>query len=209
MVLRPDEMAAQAEIERNEKLRSNVQSGIKKAVGYGATVAGAGLGARVLPFLSEFISPETALKGISKISPKVGDFLKRGMKSGLDLKEGLSFLKEKFEPSKSTSETSQNPIERLYPSLHQFLNQEIGKGRSPKEALGVAKVQGFKKEVEDVAKKLGGDLFNIIDQIYGVQSAAPSQGAQQPMEAAQPQQPGPGQQALMQILQKLQQTRGG
>ena len=90
-----------------------------------------------------------------------------------------------------------NPIEALAPNLHKFLDSEIKNGRSPIEALNLAKTKGFLKDIELISKKLGTRLFDVINQIYEKSNPTP-----------QPSQ-GPGQKALMDILQKLTQARGG
>lgn len=72
MIMRPDEIANRSEIERDERFRSGVSS----ALGTGMTVAGGVSMARVLPFLSQYVPVDLAMKGISKVSPQLGDFLK-------------------------------------------------------------------------------------------------------------------------------------
>jgi len=54
---------------------------------------------KILPFLDDYIPDDLALKGISKVSPKIGSFLKRGLTKGLPLAGGLQFLRSQFSGS--------------------------------------------------------------------------------------------------------------
>lgn len=209
--MRSDELAAQSEIERDRKFREGLGRGVKTAVGLGTTALGVGITAKIMPFLSEFITPEQAIKGISKVSPKLGEFFKKGRDMGLNVEDGLNFIKERINPekpekSKKSSDLSEHPIERNDLALHQFLINEIGKGRKPQEALAVAKVQGFDKNIQALSKKIGKNLFDIIEQIYG--TGTQSKTALQPNPDQPTQQSGQGQQALMAILEKIRQSRG-
>src|ERR1700679_1957932 len=75
----------------------------KKALTVGATAAGAlsfaPLLARAAPFLSQYIPEDLALKGLSKVSPKLGKFVGDAMNSGYDFKEVKDFLGKQIEES--------------------------------------------------------------------------------------------------------------
>lgn len=170
---------------------------------------------KVLPFLSEFITPDMALKGISKVNPKIGDFLKRGMASGLDLKGGLDFIKENLAPSQSP-EKQKNIIEQYSPELHQFLADHIQKGQTPLAAGALAQTSGkFSKEIKQLEKDHKTNWSQIIESVFGVENPQQTQQMQTsnvPQQTQQPQmqqQGGQGQQALLQAIQRLQQLRGG
>ena len=85
--MRPDERAASSTIEREENSKRNIGRGIKTVASLGLAATGAGLSSRIIPFLSEHIPTDLAIKGISKVSPKVGEFLQKGMSKGLNVKE--------------------------------------------------------------------------------------------------------------------------
>lgn len=233
--LRPDERAALAQIERSKSFDTSVKSGLKKAAGLGtlALGAGTGLASKILPFLSEFIPPDLAIKGINKLSPKVGSFLKKGMSQGLDIKEGFNFLKENFSQKKAPEQ--RNILQQYSPELHEFITGEIQKGHSPLEAGALAEIQDkFKKSIKKMSEDHKAPFSSILESIFGSGENAPKQEALQrfkqhqkkpgmmeeerqrfqqeygPMLAqGQQQQPGQGQQALQAILQKINQRLGG
>ena len=66
----------------------------------GATGVGFGVGQKLLgkiaPFLSEYIPAVTAIKGISKVNPKIGKFIKSAEKKGKTPDEIKEFMTEKF-----------------------------------------------------------------------------------------------------------------
>lgn len=238
MVLRSDERANLAEIERDEQFRGNVGKAIGTGVSLATASAGGHFASKVMPFLSKYIPAGLALKGINKVNPKLGAFLSKGQEMGLDLQEGLDFVKEKFQGQKETkkpAKESRNIIEQESPELHQFLEQEIAKGRPPLHAGAIAQNdKRFSEVIKRLSKKHKIDWSNILESIYGqetkalpqnqVQQSALTQEAMNP-QGSQPQrppsaeqqaqtqpqqaQPGQGQQALMAMLQKLQQARGG
>lgn len=214
--MRPDELTSQAQIEKNESFTKKLKSGAKTAVGLATSAAGLGLGAKILPFINEFIPTDLAVKGISKVSPQAGDLLRKGMSQGLDVKDGLQFLKESFAKQGEAKKTQENRsiIEQYSPELNQFIQGEIQKGRTPMEAGALAQLQkGFKKVISQMTKDHNIPFSAILQTAFG----EPGMAQGQPQQAQQPQgqpaqgqqQPGQGQQALMAILQKLQQSRGG
>src|SRR3954469_25048992 len=106
MVLRSDEEANEAEIERDERFRGNVN---KTAIGGSllATGAGTALASKIMPFLNKYIPVDLAIKGISKVSPKIGGFLKKGQSMGLNVEEGLNFIKEKISDEKTKEQPNE------------------------------------------------------------------------------------------------------
>ena len=226
--LRPDEKAAQSEISRYKENKETIKKGAKTALNIGLSATGLGAGgklaSKILPFLSEFIPPELAMKGINKFSPKLGKFLDQGMKMGLDVKEGLNFIKGKMQPSKESAteqpKENRNIIEQYSPALNQFMMQQIQSGRSPIEAGALAEND---KKYSDVIKKMKkdhkSDWSSIIQSIFGTgqtaqpqQSQSSLQGQNQQPQGQQGQQGqqqiGAGQQALMAMLDKINQRLG-
>ena len=179
MTLRPDEMAAEADVQRDRQFRSNVGKAAKTAVGVAAT-AGAGVAtgvsSKVLPWLSNYIPVDLAMKGLEKVSPKVAEFLKRGQKAGLDVREGMDYVKDMVSP-KSEEQSEQkaeqtkedrNIIEQYSPELHQFIEQQVASGRDPIQAGALAQND---KRFANVIKKLSQDhktpWSSIIESVYG------------------------------------------
>jgi len=208
MTLRPDEIASLSEIERARKTDESLKKGLKTAANIGTTIAGAGLSAKLLPFLNELIPVDLAMKGISKLNPTIGNFLKQGMKQGLDLKDGLNFLKENLVQNKQTAPPKENRsvIQQYSPELHSFIEGEIAKGRSLLEAGALAQLHD---KFKNIIRKMEADhktpWSNILATVFG---------SQQPQANTQPQQPQPMQQepqqnqgnadaAIMAALQKV------
>lgn len=231
MSYRPDELSSMAESEREKKFQSNVSKGVKTAIGIGTSLTGVGLGARIAPFLSELIPADIALKGISKISPKIGNFLQKGMQAGLNVKDGLNFIKDKLESKdqpKSQPQQPQNIIEEHAPEVHEILKDRIGQGLKPLAvAYQVAKEGKFKKQIADLQKKTGKSFGDLVSSVFGGEEKQPQQskplpsgdegiqqlikfGNEQQSQNNQPQQTqiGPGQQALMKSIQELKSVLG-
>jgi len=222
--MRPDEQANEAQIERDQKFRRNMGRGLSAAASLVAAPALTGAASKIMPLLNKYVPVDLAIKGISKVSPKTGDFLKRGMSMGLTAESGLDFLKEQMETKNEPIKENRNIIEQYAPELHQFISDEIKQGRTPIEAAAMATLDKTgRKSFKNIIKKLTQDhktpWSQIVESIYGSgQTAQPSQSPQQPTptQQMQPQgqqaplqaQPGQGQQALMSILQQINQKIG-
>jgi hypothetical protein len=212
--LRSDENAANSEIERSQNRDSKLKKTLGTGVALGSAVIGGGLASRVLPLLNEYVPADLALKGINKLSPQLGKLLKNGVSQGLNLREGFNFLKDqilsKEESQKQPKEQpkeNRNIIEQYSPELHQVISQEIKKGRSPIEATNRAVFEN--KKFESIIKKIMQDhktpWSTIIESIYGKgDMGQPSQE----QDSQQQQQSGQGQQALREILNKINQRFG-
>lgn len=196
-VLRPDEKAAQAEIERAQKLKSQIGGGVRTALtlgtGVGTAAIGSKLSSRILPLLSEHIPVDLAIKGISKISPKIGEFLKNGKEMGLDVKEGMNFIKEKMEEgNQNKSNEKRNIIQQYSDGLHELASNYIKKGLSPVEAYGFIK---HDKRYSDIIKRIEKDhktkFVDLLEALYGNPQQQQAQVEQQPQpQAPQAQAPG-------------------
>lgn len=183
--MRPNELAQKTIQEREHAWNKSLKKAGSTALSIGASIAGAGIASKVLPFLSEFISPELALKGISKVSPKLGDFLQRGMSQGLALNDGLQYLK------------SQIGGTGLYAG-----------GKSEEEE----QVQNIAPRGTPQFQGTHGQAPGSIRELIGSGQAMKAGQYQPQPQQPQPQQsqgaPGPGQQALMQVLQQINEKLG-
>lgn len=219
---RPDELASEVESERNRRFDQGLLSGGKKLLNVAATATGLGISSKILPFLSKYIPVDLAVKGISKISPQLGNFLKKGQSAGLDIKEGLDFIKEKLTPSQQEEQ----------PSEIKALENKNNKIQELFDLASRGKTQGnqFLKHASHLIKSQDIPDYETFSNFYKWWHGQPSerrgspraefelfrqqigntlQPQQQEQSQQQPQQSGQGQQALMAILQKLQQSRGG
>lgn len=217
MVLRPDEQASLSQIERDKGIRQNIQSGAKTLGALAVSGGTAALGARLAPFFSKYIPAELAMKGISKVSPKIGDFLKKGAAMGLDLEEGMKYVKDALSPGPSAPEQpkeNRNIIQQYSPELHEFMDQRVRGGEDPVRAAALAlfdKGNNFEPIIRKIEKEHKTNWSQLVQSIYGG-GGGPQQAQGQPQQPGpqpnQPQGQGQGSQALMSILQKINQRLG-
>jgi hypothetical protein len=188
-----------------------------------------------LPFLSEGLPLGIAMKGLQKISPKLASYLKRGQKLGLDVEEGMRFIKDKLQPQDLSESQTQQPekakaqarpqslFRRLvgdidFSQLDERTTKEISffekiasqlekKGKDEKDPA----VKNLKKKIDKALKGMTGMIESEAMQMEPQQEIEqqPIQGQPIPGQTQiQEQQPEQGQQALMAILQKIQASRG-
>lgn len=203
--LRPDELSALHRIEKEKKSDSLIKKGAETFLTAGTAALGFGLGSKILPFLNEFIPADLALKGINKVAPKIGQFLQKGQKMGLDIKEGLQFLKDNLEGEKSQERQQENPVikqakdfETNYPDIVQALIGYINKGQSPQAAAAIIKTATpFVQKVKKIEKETGKNFIDFILELMGGQQNG--QIPQQSAQGMQPQTQGIPNQAMQQI----------
>jgi len=191
---------------------------IKKGASLGlhaaSAYAGGATASKILPFLSNYIPQSLAIKGLSKIDSRWGKFITAALDEGYDFDEVKDFIKKKAEGKKEEPQEqpkeNRNIIEQYSPELHQFIDQEVRKGRPLIQAGAVAQNNPkFAQVIDKLQKDHKTPWSNILQSIYG--GALQDQGQQQ-----QPQQGG-GQgdidPALQQLIQQgnsiLQKFKGG
>ena len=212
----------------------------------GSAYAGGSILGRVVPFLNKYIPEDLAIKGLSKIDPRFGTFIKKALSAGKSFDEVKEFITGKAEEGERSEKAkeSRNIIEQESPELHQFIDQEVKNGREVIQAGALAQNdKRFKSIIDKLTKQHKTPWSSILRSIYGMgttaqpesqskaalQSQQPhpnsARGRQLAREAMQPsgsipenppsaeaqaamQQPGQGQQALMGILQKINQRLG-
>ena len=214
MNLRPDEQASLSRIEREKDKDKYLKKGAGLALGAGTAALGLGATSRILPFLNEFIPADLAIKGISKISPEVGKFLKKGQSIGLDIKEGLNFIKEKMKPQDLSKQP--NPLqdfEMNNPEIIQALTNQINNGRSPQEAALILKTSTpLSKKIKKIEKETGKNFVDYILELFGgnqnSQSHQPQQMQPQDAQGIQGQGVQQGQGLDPQLAQIMQGIRG-
>lgn len=170
MVLRSDEMASQSQIESNKRFNQGAKDVAKNATSFALGAGGAAASSRVLPFLSDLIPKELAMKGINMVAPEVGKILKRGQEQGLNVEDGLNYLKEKLGERKEGEDAKEtkNIIEQISPELHQFILDEIKKGTNPVAAGLLAYNEGkFKDAINKLKEKTKLNWGDLVNQIFG------------------------------------------
>lgn len=203
--LRPDEQATNAEIERARGRDQSLNKGIKTAAALGTAAIGGGIASKVMPFLSEYIPADLAMKGINKVSPRLGEFLQNGLKKGLNLKDGLEFIKDSFQ-SKDSVKEDRNIIKQYDDRLNEFLEKNIKKGLTAAQAIDLAQVfPNYKKSMEQIVKDHKVPFQSIVEGLFGSSHQAPANAESHPQQN----QEGQGQQALTSILQRIQAAKGG
>jgi hypothetical protein len=139
----------------------------------GATAATAYLGGgvinRVLPFLSQYIPQDLVKKGLSKIDPRYGKFIDKALAGGQSIDEIKDFIGEKIKESpEGKPKEERNIIQQYSPELHEFIDQEVKKGRKPVEAGAIAQQdKRFSKIIDKLSKDHKTPWSNILESIYG------------------------------------------
>jgi len=178
---------------------------------------------QMMPLLSQYVPPLLALKGLSTLNSGIGKFIGAAKKSGEQPEAIIDFIRHKVSPQQEnqqidqgqelqqeeSSPQQQNIIQRLAPSVYQEMVQLINKGMSPLKAAaklksGLGIFANSIKQIEDQTKT---DWLSIVESIFGRGDMAQPQ-QQQPQEHQPQAQGGQGQQALMQMLQKINQRMG-
>lgn len=187
-------------------------------------------GGRIMAMLNNFVPGKLAVQGLNKIDPRLGKFMSLGQEMGHSYDDLKSFISEKIgqDDQQEAAKENRNIIEQESPELHQFIDQEIKKGKKPIQAAAVAqKDKRFSSIIEKLMKTHKIPWSQIIESIYGNgEMAQPNaqqaekqqlgpigqmltgQGQQSQQMPMQQGQSGQGQQALLAIMQKINQKLG-
>lgn len=224
---RSDIAASDAEILKAKGRDQNLSGALRKGKNVLAGAAGLGASMKIAPFLSEYLPLDLAMKGINKVAPQIGNFLKHGQKMGLTLESGLDYLKGQASKRQNLQEEEQdlksknpkeerNIVQQYSPELHNYLSQKIKSGEDPVRAGAAAFFEN--KNFEDIIEKIEKDhrtnWSELVQTIYG--RSNPLQGIQGikglgPQKENQMQKSesgGSGSDALMSILKKIEQLKG-
>ena len=209
---------ASEEIKRQGNAPINTAKNIASVVGTGAgLVSGAGIvGAglkKVLPFLNKYIPHDIMVKGLSKVDPRYGKFIKRVIEDGGTDDEIKDFIKEKLQGNEESqlepAKKNGNIIEQYSPELFQFINEQIKNGRKPIEAGAIAQNdKRFKDVIGKISKDHKTPWSNILESVFGGTGMAQSQQQEAPQGQSPQQGGGQGQQKLMAMLQQINQRFG-
>lgn len=176
---------------------------------------------RAVPLLSAYVPVNLAMKGLSKIDYRLGKFFDHAQQLGYGINEIKDYMTNKFTNQKEEpAKQDRNIIEQYSPELHQFIVGEMKNGRSPLQAGAMAELEAkgrpdFRKIISKITKDHNAPWSAILESTYGQQGAQNSpnitneqQQNTQVESAQQGAQAGSGQQALMAILDKINQRLG-
>jgi hypothetical protein len=131
------------------------------------------MGGKIASMLSKYIPANLAMKGLSKIDPRLGKFASLAQEAGHSFDEVKGFIGEKIQGSEEPAKQAKNIIEQESPELHQFVLDEIKKGRKPIEAAALAQNdKRFADIVKKLMKKHKTSWSKIIEGIFGVGDTA-------------------------------------
>lgn len=163
----PYEKTAQV-MKKQAETPKRVAKGLAGTASLAGSAAFAPLLARAAPFLSEFIPTDLAIKGLTKVNPKLGKFVQDAMNSGFDFDEAKNFLGEQIMASQQHAKQEKNIIEQYSPDLHQFISEQIGQGRNAYQAGAIAqKDKRFVNAIQKLTKDHKISWADIIEQVYG------------------------------------------
>lgn len=207
--------------EAAEELRNQGEAPVKfaKNVAKGAaSLATKGaLASRVLPLLSQYVPENLMIRGLSKIDPRLGRFIQTAQKNGEDIGDIRNFMQEKFNGEKSKQPDRRSIIEQHSPELHQFIRDEMAKGRTLEQAGAIARQNSsFSKVINRLEKEHRAPWSNILQNVFGGPEAVPTERTQEqqgevpggPAQGAG-QGTSPTRQAMLQLLSEIKQYRAG
>lgn len=212
--MQPFQKESQVTRGSGEGLLDTLKYGGASAIGGGlATVASKAMSpliSKVGAFLSPYLPEDLARKGIAKVSPKIGKFVDQAMENGADFEEVKNFIGEKI--SKQPQE-DKNIIQKYSPDLHMFVDQLVKKGTNVLEAGAKARLnKDFDKIITKMEKEHKSPWSSILEATYGKapvkEIMAQDPSSMQNSAQQQQQQGGQGQEALMAIMNKINQKLG-
>jgi hypothetical protein len=212
--MQPYQQASEEIVRQSKEPGELLKKAGKAAVGVAAT---APILSKVAALLNPYVPKDLATKGLEKVNPTFGKFINGATQTGQSQDAILDFIKEKMQETPEEKESSKKPpqqgniIRQYSDKLHAFIESKIKEGKLPMAAGHIARGH---KEFDSIIRKMEKDYKtdwpSILESIYGRGEKAQGQKQQtQQMQQPQQTQSGQGQQALMNILQKIQQSRGG
>lgn len=199
--MQPYQAASEESIRQGELPYQALKTAAPIALSAASATAGGLAFKKVLPFLSEYIPQDLAIKGLSKIDPRFGKFINTALGAGKSFGEIRDFIKEKAEEGKPAQNL--NPIQQHSDELYSFLEGHIKNGRSALEAGALAELSDkFKKPIAEIVKNNKAPWSSIVETVFGNNSNANQAAPQQP-----PQKQSGAMSELMQALQMAAQSR--
>jgi hypothetical protein len=181
--MRAKEAAAKKVLQQAEEPKQLIGAATALVSGATGLYGGSALVQRIIPFLSTYIPAGLAAKGLSNLDPRIEKYFKGIFGSGYTVDEGLDFLREQFTPGKkNTGQKFQSQAQNI-------------------ATRGTPQFQGTHGQTP-------GSLREMIGSGQAMKAGQYQPQPQQPQSQASPSAPGPGQQALMQLLQQINQKLG-
>jgi len=203
--MQPYQAAAEQQRENAELPLRTLAKGAK--IGASA-LAGNFAASKILPFLNPYIPQNLAIKGLSKIDPKLGGFATAAMNQGVDWDETKDFIKKKVTGEEDNAQDNRSVIEQYSPELFNFIKDQVSKGRNVLEAGAIAQINDkFKNVIKKMESDHKTNWSAILQTVFG--GGQPAQPEQEKMSQPQAQGAGPGEERLLNVLQMLRQSRGG
>lgn len=205
------------------------------AIGGGAANFGSRAMSKIIPavgsLINKYVPENLSIAGLKKLDPRFGKFIQGALDSGYTYDDVRQFMEDKTKKSQDeiAQQDKKNLIEKHSPELHQFIKESMKKGQSHLEAGALARLpnkkgKDFNAAIEKLTKEHKTTWEEILEAVYGGKkmsnntSQGPAnmeQATQSPMQQAPSQQgqaqqgqAGAGQQALMDILNRINQKIG-
>ncbi len=162
--------------EASEEIRRQSEMPIKfakRAAGTGLALAG------VVPFLSPHIPESLAIKGLNKISPRIGKFIDKSVKGGYGFDKIRDFLSDKIK-----TEEESFSIRKNHPELAQEIEAQIKRGMNPLQAGAtiLASTGKNQKTAHSIQKKTGRNFEDIVSEEFQPTTEQTQPQAQQPQQ---------------------------
>jgi len=168
--MQPYQEATEETIKRGERPGVVATQAAKVGLGAAASYTGLPMAARVLPFLNKYIPAGLAVKGLSKVDPRLGNFVETALKNGGTIEEAKEFIKEKIDQDPAIQDVKKdNPIFKFSKKLGKLIDDAIGTGHTIDEVEGMARSPGnkFKKDIDQIEKSFGMTFKDLLRSIYG------------------------------------------
>lgn len=162
---------------------------VGSAAGYLGLSSLKGILPKIQAFVSDFLPEKISSQGLKSVDPRMKNFIDKAEEEGYDFSEIKSFIKQKLNKEEPINKVKENPIQKYSSDLHDFIVQEIGKGRSPLQAGALAEMgvggKNFNQVIGKLKKDLNSTWANIVESVYGSSQQAQPQQPQSPQQAPQ------------------------